>query len=393
MKGSIRSKGKSSWQIQVYTDKGPDGKWKRYFETIHGKKPVADQRLREILTSMDKGVFTPPGNMTIGEHFQSWLQGYVKTNCSPRTYDGYESIIRRHLEPAFGKLKMKELTPVKIQAYYGKACLKLSKRTVHHQHRVLSESLKYAVRQGYLGNNPCGLCDPPAPKKKQMRTLTPSEVEAIFETGRQSYYYPIIYTAVSTGLRQAEILALRWRDMDLSFNTISVNRSLYKRNGKCNFKEPKTAGSRRRVAMTAKLALFLRSYKEAREYLYAQMSKTLQADDLVFTSIDCEPLNPSVITHNFQRIAAQAGIHSIRFHDLRHTFASLMLLRGAAPKVISEALGHASVAFTMDTYSHIIQGMQEDAMKLLDDILPAGVSQSYNANLTPSLHNSRSTPA
>ncbi|MBI2859658.1 MAG: site-specific integrase [Chloroflexi bacterium] len=383
MRGSIRSRGKRSWQIQVYTDTGADSKPHRYFETIRGRKADAQTRLNQLLVSLDKGVYTPPGRMTVAQHLESWLSGYVRTNCSPRTLDGYRSIISHHLAPAFGNLPLKQLRPAVIQSYYGKACACLSNRTVHHQHRVLSESLKYALRQGYLGRNPCDLVDPPSPRKKAMRTLTSAEVESLMRVAQDSFYYPLIYTAVSSGLRQAELLGLTWRAIDLDMCSISVTQTLYKRGGICTFKQPKTAHSSRRVAMTPKLALFLRDYKANQEVLCLELGKVLALDDLVFISYRGEPLNPSVVTHNFQRIAAKAGITGVRFHDLRHTFASLMLLRGAKPKVISEALGHASVAFTMDVYSPIIEGVQEDAMALLDEVLPAGVSKKHNANLTP----------
>jgi len=120
-----------------------------------------------------------------------------------------------------------------------------------------------------------------------------------------------------------------------------------------------------------------------REGLFLVLGKPLTLDSLVFSNIEGKPIDPCVLTHAFGRIVARARLKGIRFHDLRHTFASLMLLRGAKPKVISEALGHSSVAFTMDTYSHIIDGMQEDAMALLDEVLPAGVSKKINAKLTP----------
>jgi integrase len=129
----------------------------------------------------------------------------------------------------------------------------------------------------------------------------------------------------------------------------------------------------------------LRDYKAERETFCSKLAKDLTLDDLAFPSIEGKPLDPCVLSHNFTRIAKKAGLSGVRFHDLRHTFASLMLLRGAKPKVISEALGHGSVAFTMDCYSHIIEGMQEDAMALLDEVLPAGVSQKINAKLTPIL--------
>jgi len=386
MKGYIRRKGERSWQITLDTGTGPDGKRRRYFETIHStRKSDAQKRLNELLVSFEKGVYTPPGRLTLADHLHNWLEGYVKTNCSQRTLEGYQSIIERHLIPGLGHIQLKQLQPPAIQAYYGKAVEKLSARTVHHQHRVLSQSLKYAVRQGYLGRNPCELVDPPSPRKRLMRTLTPSEVEVLLDTAKDSPYYPTIYTAVSTGLRQAELLGLRWRDIDLDMLSISVSQVLYKRGRVCTFKEPKTAHSRRRVAMTPKLALFLRDYLTDRERLYHQLGKELALDNLVFASVEGKPLDPGVVSHNFSRMAKRSGLGSVRFHDLRHTFASLMLLRGAKPKVISEALGHASVGFTMDVYSHIIEGMQADAMALLDEVLPEGVVKNSVAHLSPTL--------
>jgi len=392
MKGHIRRKGQRSWQITLDIGSGPDGKRRRAYETVHGTKKDAQRRLHELIVSLEKGVYTPPGRLTLAEHLNNWLEGYVKTNCSLRTQDGYESIVRNHLIPALGHVQLKQLHPQLVQGYYGKACERLSARTVAKHHRLLSQALKYAVRQGYLSRNPCDLVDPPAWKGKVMRTLTPTEVEVLLKIAEDNYYYPVIYTAVSTGIRQAELLGLRWRDIDLDFLSISVSQVLYKRRGICQFKEPKTSHSRRRVAMTPKLALFLRKYKADRERLCHELGRELTLDDLVFPSIEGKPLDPCVLTHNFTRIAKRAGLRGVRFHDLRHTFASLMLLRGAKPKVISEALGHSSVAFTMDVYSHIIEGMQEDAMALLDEVLPEGVNKNVVAKLSPTFRNLASMP-
>ncbi|MDP2932172.1 MAG: tyrosine-type recombinase/integrase [Chloroflexota bacterium] len=383
MRGSIREKSKGSWQIQIYTGTGPDGKPRRHFETVRGRKGDAQRRLTELLSSLDKGVYTPPGRLTVAEHLHQWLEGYVKTNCGAMTLEGYQNIAEHHLIPALGNTQLKQLHPQMIQTYYGKACELLSPRTVAKHHRLLSQALKYAVRQGYLGRNPCDLVDSPSWKGKTMRTLTQGELEILLDNASDNQFYPVIYTAVSTGLRQAELLGLRWRDIDLDMLSLSVSQVLYKRRGVCVFKEPKTAHSRRRVAMTPKLALFLREYRADRESLYWRLGKPLALDSLVFAHVDGTPLDPSMLSHEFHRIVERAGLENVRFHDLRHTFASLMLLRGAKPKVISEALGHASVAFTMDTYSHIIEGMQEDAMALLDEVLPAGVFQKTNAKLTP----------
>ena len=383
MRGHIRQKGKNSWQITVDIGTSPDGKRRRYFETIHGRKSDAQKKLNELLVNLERGVYSQPGRLTLAEHLNNWLAGYVRVNCSIRTLDAVQSIAEHHLIPALGNTQLKHLHSQAIQAYYGKACEHLSARTVHYHHRILNQSLKYAVRQGYLGRNPCELVDPPSPRKKPMRTLTPSELEVLLENASSNQFYPVIYTAVSTGLRQAELLGLMWRSIDLDYLSISVNQVLYKRRGVCQFNEPKTSHSRRRVSMTPKLACFLREYKQERERLYQQLGKELTLDSLVFANVEGKPLDPGVLTHNFARIAKRAGLENVRFHDLRHTFASLMLLRGAKPKVISEALGHSSVAFTMDVYSHIIEGMQEDAMALLDEVLPAGVNKNSVANLSP----------
>jgi len=372
MKGNIRKRGENQgWQITVWTGKKPDGKPIRHYETIRGSKADAQRRLRELLTSMDKGVYAPPTRYTVEEILYQWLEGYCRTNCQQRTQDGYESVARRHLVPTLGHVPLKDLQPRTIQSCYGAMCETLSNRTVLHVHRVLSQALKWAVRQGYLGRNPADLVDPPSPRSRTMCTLSAFEVGILLEDAQDNYYYPVIYTAVSTGLRRNELLGLRWRDIDLDFLSISVSQTLYKGRGRVEFKEPKTKYSRRRVAMTPKLALFLREYKAERESLSLHLGKLLSLDDLVFTNEKSKPIDPSTLTHNFGRIVKHAGL-SARFHDLRHTYASLMLAAGVHPKIVSEALGHSTVAITLDIYSHVTPGLQEAAAKQLDSVLPVG---------------------
>lgn len=377
MRGRIRNTGRNCWQITVDLA-SDDGQRRRHFEKVHGLKADAQNRLNELLINYEKGIKPSTGRITVAEHLRNWLDGYVKTNCSVRTLDAYTSIVEQHLIPALGQIQLKQLQPAAIQKYYGQACEKVSRRSVHHYHRVLSQSLKYAVRQGYLGRNPCEMVDAPSPKGKTMRTLTPAEVEVLLERAKDNYYYPVIYAALNSGMRQAELLGLRWRDLDLNMLSISVSQVLYKRRGVCEFKEPKTSHSRRRVAMTPKLGLYMREHLKAQQDLFNSMGKPHTEDVLVF-SAEGKPIDPTVLSHSFTRLARKSGLEGVRFHDLRHTFASLMLLLGAKPKVISEALGHASVAFTMDCYSHIISGMQEEAMALLDGVMPAGIASKNPA--------------
>jgi integrase len=391
MRGYIRQKNPGSWQIQVYIGEGPDGRPKRHYETVKGNKGAAQRRLTELLSSLDKGAYTPPVKLTVAEHLHKWLDGYVKIKCDQRTLGDYTSIVETHLIPILGHIQLKYLHTQAIQGYYGKKCETLATLTVYHHHRVLSQSLKWAVRQGYLGRNPCDMVSAPKPAKKTMRTLTPGEAETFFSANWNSQYYPVVYTAVCSGLRQAELLGLRWRDINLDILSISVNQVLYKRHGVCIFKEPKTKRSSRRVSIMPKLAIYLREYKAEREQLYRELGQELALDSLVFANTEGQPLDPSVLSHKTNKMVKLAQLQGVRFHDMRHTFASLMLLQGVNPKIVSEALGHASVAFTLDVYSHIIEGMQSEAMSLLDNVLPAGINgtaknkavQNSNAFLTP----------
>jgi len=181
-------------------------------------------------------------------------------------------------------------------------------------------------------------------------------------------------------LRQAELLGLRWRDLGLDLASLSVTQVLYKRKGVCQFKEPKSEHSRRRLDLLPSLALFLREYRTERQVELLLLGKPLSKDDLVFSNVDGTPMDPGTLTHNFARIARRAGLPGTRFHDLRHTFASLMLLAGTHTKIVSEMLGHSSVAFTLDVYSHVIGGLQQAAMRRLDEVLQPELAKNQDVS-------------
>lgn len=372
---------KAIWKIQLYVGKKPHPKnpdrliYDRRYETFHGNEDQAKARLRklsqEISASLDKGVPVPNGRLTVAELLKAWLNS--KTNCGPKTLESYQSIVEKHLIPALAHIQLVKLRSEVIQAYYAKAQERsLSARSVHYIHRLLKQALKYAVWQEYIAINPCDRVRPPSPQKRAKRTLEPIEIEALKEAAKDSQFYPVIYTAVSSGLRRNELLGLRWRDADIESDkpTISVSRTLYKRRGVIEFREPKTERSRRCISITEKLAAYLREYKTDKESLNLHLGRLLSLDDLVFCNADGKPFDPHVVSHSFSRIAKRAGFRNVRFHDLRHTFATLALKRGILPKIVSDALGHASVGFTMDTYADRIP--QQEAMALLNDVLPKG---------------------
>ena len=384
MKGYIRQRSKGSWEITIDTGRDPStGKRRRHSETVKGAKKDAERRLAELLVSIERGSYIKPKKITLGEWLEDWCQSYAKTHCSPRTAEGYESIIRNHIIPSIGSVRLIELHPQHIQAFYAGSMSHgringkggLSGRTVSHIHRVLSEALSHAVKQGLIFRNVAELIDPPRAKRAKMNTLTLEEIYKLFSVARNTPYYPIIYTALHTGLLQAELLGLMWRDVDLDLASLSVIQTLYKRRGICHLREPKSEHSRRRIALQPSLAVFLREYRAERETQWLLLGKLPKENDFVFGSPDDKPMDPGTLTHAFAKIARKANIFHIRFHDLRHTHASLMLMSGIHPKIVQERLGHASVAFTLDVYSHSVPDLQDAAAKRLDEILQTKLKQ------------------
>jgi len=198
------------------------------------------------------------------------------------------------------------------------------------------------------------------------------------ENGSVMPYYTLFYTSLPTGMRRGELLALRWNDIDLDLMTISINRSLQVlKDGTKLIREPKTPKARRLIAMTPTLALELGQYKGEQEKRRLVIGVPLIGDDLVFSNSEGRPINPNTVSPAFSKVAQRIGL-KLRFHDLRHTHATLMLKSGAHPKIVSERLGHATVAFTLDTYTHVVPGLQETAARTFDENLLQSHQNSNN---------------
>jgi integrase len=377
MKGHIRKRGKGSWSLWV--DIGRDletGKRKQQTLTVRGSKKDAERELRAILTRIEGGAHVKPTKLTVGEYLEQWLQSYVSSNTGPRTRERYVEIVHAHLNPALGSIPLTTLRPQHIQAYYGKALKSgrrdgnggLSAQTVQHHHRVLYEALKHAVKHGTLIRNVAEAVDSPRPEHKEMVTLGPEDVNKLLDAVRDTPYYDLFYTAIYTGLRRSELLALRWSHIDLDLATLSVVETLHQlHNREFVFRQPKSKKGRRLIALSPSLALLLRDHKAKQEFDRMLLGKPLFANDLVFSNPDGSPLQPDSITKAFTRITQSIGLYGVRFHDLRHTHATLMLWQGIHPKVVSERLGHSSIAITLDTYSHVLPGLQEAAAQRFEE--------------------------
>ena len=268
------------------------------------------------------------------------------------------------------------LAPLHIQAAHAKALTSgrrdgrggLAKRTVVHHHRVLSEALKQAVRWRLLSINPCGLVDPPRPARREMNTIDEAETAALIGAAESSRIGAPVLLAATTGMRRGEILGLRWSDVDFERRTISVAQTLEETKTALAFKEPKTARSRRMIALPQVAIEALRRHR-ARQAQERLRVRPAWADlDLVCTDAIGEPIRPDYLTHAFTKLVARLGL-KVRFHDLRHSHLSHLLAAGVHPKVASERAGHTSVGFTLDVYSHVMPGLQEDAANRIDAAL------------------------
>jgi len=343
-----------------------------------------------MLLALEKGTYVKPSRLTLGEWLTQWFETYVTMHTTPRTQESYHSIIRHHLiMPAIGAIPLTQLQPQHLQSYYARAITQgradnrggLSARSVLYHHRILSEALGHAVKMGLVARNVAEVVIPPHPARIRLATLAPDDIPNFLEAARETPYYVFFSTLLYTGLRRGELLALRWRNVDLDMASLHVVETAFKLgSGEYVIKEPKTPHSRRTVALPPSLALLLRRYRYDQELLWAQLGKRLTDGDLVFAHSDGNPLDPNAVTRTFAKLIRKAGLPHIRLHDLRHTHATLMLKAGVHPKVVSERLGHASVVITLDTYSHVLPGLQEAAAERFDKMLKMGASEAEESS-------------
>ena len=382
MKGGIRKRGERSYQISISLGKDPSsGKYKYLSQTVRGTREEAKAVRARMVDKLASGGFIVPSKTTLAEYLETWLNEYARANLAPRTAEGYQLIVRRHLVPALGTITLTGLKPEHIQRYQseklsaGRADGKggLSPHTVRHHYVTLHTALEHAVKMGLLGRNAADGVSPPRFQRHPWQSLSEYGVSSVLEAARGSKYYPVFYLALYTALRRSELLALRWCDVDLLLGRVHVTRSLHQLGGgEMVIRSPKSERSRRLVSLPPSAAEVLREHREGQARQLAEVGKKLREDDLVFSSPDGKPLRPDTVTHAWVKLVRRIGLKGIRLHDARHTHASLMLKQGVHPKIVQERLGHASIQLTLDTYSHIVPGLQEAAAAGFDKMISAG---------------------
>jgi integrase len=355
-----------------------DGRWagavelgwrdgKRQRKTVYGKtrKEVAE-KINRLLRDHQEHEIRADERLTVEKYLTEWLQA-MEVVVRPRTWRRYEELIRRHAVPHVGRIRLTRLSAEHLQHLYAELILGgLAAATVVQLHRILHNALGQAVRWDLVGRNVADLVKPPRVPRYELTTLSPEQSRQFLDAARGDRLEALYVLAITTGMRLGELLRLRWREVDLEARVLSIRGAPPGEGGA----GPKTERSRRPVVLTEVAAAALRRHRAAQAAERIRAGAAWQNGDLVFANTVGGPLNQSNLRlRSFHPLLKRAGLPMMRFHDLRHSAATLLLGMGVHPKVVSEMLGHAQVSITLDVYSHVTATMQHQAVNALNDLL------------------------
>jgi integrase len=382
MKGHVRERGAGHWYAVIDTRDPATGTRKRKWHSLPdctGKRQ-AQIKCAQLISDMKGGTYVEPSKVTVGEFLDRWL-GHIKSQVTPKSHERYSGLVKQNIKPAIGGSLLTKLRPVQISDAYTAALAGgrkdgkeggLSPRTVGHMHRVLKQALSQAVKWELMTRNPADAVGPPKVEWKPVSTYDLAQTAEIIEATRgKAIFIPVLLAALC-GLRRGEICALRWRHVDLDAAQLSVTESLEQTKAGLRFKSPKS-GKGRTVALSGTILDELRSHRAQRAQDLLKLGKRLTDDDFVVGQPDGNLMSPIYVSQQWVYVIAKTKLARLRFHDLRHAHATHLLANGVH-KVASERLGHSRVGITLDLYSHIIPGMQEDAAKTVDQALKAAIS-------------------
>jgi integrase len=351
--------GKRGWgEGSIYRRK--DGRWVGQYEVggkrryIYGKtrKEVAG-KLTRAMADRDAGMTFDAGSLRVGDYLDRWLDS-IRDTLRRRTWIRHEEIVRLHLKPYLGGIKLDRVNPLQVQSLYrSKLDSGLSPRTVQIIHVTLYKALKQAVKWTLIPRNIAEYVDPPKVPRKEINPLSEEQVKRLLEAAQGDKLEALYVLAVHTGMRSGELLGLRWKDVDLEGGIVQVRRSVF--NG--HIEAPKSVKGNRSIKLTRTSIRALREHERTSEWVF------------------CTNVGTTISVHNLHNrswkpLLLRAALpHTTRFHDLRHTCATLLLTKGVHPKIVQEMLGHSSITITLDTYSHVLPNMQEKAVEAMEDIL------------------------
>jgi integrase len=364
--GSIYQRASDGLYIAAY--KGADGRR----HTISGKaRSQVNQRLVAAQRDAQQGRVPGPARLTVGVLLSQWLAS-VRPTIRYSTFRSYQEIVRLHLEPELGKTTLLTLSPAQVDALLrSKSDAGLSPRRVAYIRTVLRRALGQALRWGQVSRNVAALVDVPRQVRHEIAPLSPTECRTLLDHIRGDRLEALYVVALATGLRQGELFGLQWSDLDLAAGTLYVGRALVRTATGYGFAEPKTEASRRTINLPAVAVTALREHRARQVAERLRFGPAWDDGDLVFCTTIGTPLDSRNVTHAFQRHLVAAGIPRRRFHDLRYSAATLLMLQGVSPRVVQEMLGHSSVTVTLGTYSHVLPALKREAAERMDEVLKA----------------------
>lgn len=376
MRGHITKRG-DSWTAIVDLPADPaTGKRRQKRVTARTKRDV-ELQVAELIHKAESGGFTDAGKVTIREYFDRWLESAAPT-LRPSTSRRYRDVARLHIVCVIGNLKLAKLSAADVQRLYaGWLAAGQSPTSVHHVHAILHRALDQAVRWGLLLRNVTEAVDPPRRATTEMKTWDTPQVARVLAAAATDDLDALWRLALLTGMRRGEMLGLRWSDVDLDAGALSVRRTLSRGStSRLEAGEPKTASGKRRVSLPGSVVESLRRHR-VRQLQHRLATEAVYEDrDLVFANETGGAIHPNTLARRFAALVERAGVPTIRFHDLRHTCATLLRAEGVHPKVVQERLGHATIAETLDRYSHVAPDMQRHAADRLDAAIGAALQSA-----------------
>lgn len=365
---SIHSKETSrgtTWYATVDIGKDPATGKRRQKRLTAPTRKALDVKIAEIVGKLNRGENVVESRLTVGELLDEWLVAIAPT-IKPTTLRRYKECSDRELKPALGAIRLAKLSPLDVQRMETAALArKLSPTTVYHIHYVLRRALHQALRWGYVTRNVCDAVDPPRRAQTEMQAWTVEQAAKVLAKTQGDDLEALWRLAITTGMRRGELLGLRWQDVDFDRGALAIRHTLVRgAKGQWESSTPKTLRSRRSIALSADDLTVLRHHEDRQK-----LKRHAGPNHYVFTSDDGGPVHATTLQRRFTALIAAAGVPTIRFHDLRHTAATLMLTAGEHPKIVSERLGHSTIAMTLDRYSHVTESMQQAAADRLAKLL------------------------
>ena len=364
--GSIVKRADGRWMARVSL---PNGKRRSFYGRT---REEAARRMQAALRAIQEGMPVPDERLTVGKFLDQWLD-QKRNTVRPRTWEAYESKVRLYLKPALGRNRLARLAPQHVQRLQTEMLAQgLSPQTVRHARTVLRTALGQAVKWSLIPRNVAALVEPPKITRREPKVFTPDQARVFLDATAGDRLEVLYQLAVALGMRQGEILGLSWDAVDLDKGELRVHRTLQRVDGKLQLGEPKTDRSRRTLPLSPSLVAKLREHRarQGRERLAAgDRWQASGAWDLVFVSEVGTPLDSPNLNKRFKRLVKRAGLPEIRFHDLRHSCASMMIADGMSPRLVMEQLGHSQISTTMDTYAHVMPDALRDASDRMDRIL------------------------